>query len=89
MAQPFHYPFQYAQLPTYGYQTFDPSAVSFSFHPIIPPERLYPSNRFADDQMKPDEAPPPLAEENPESPQENVSAETEGKFDVSVPSFAP
>ena len=59
MAHQPYYPFQYAQLPTYGYQTFDLNAVSFSFHPIIPPERLYPSNQFADDQMKDDDASPP------------------------------
>ncbi|OCT47808.1 hypothetical protein CLCR_03774 [Cladophialophora carrionii] len=86
MARPFHYPFQYAQLPTYGYQTFDPSAVSFSFHPIIPPDRLYPSKPFADDQMKPEEEQPPLSEDNPE-PQNDAPAEANGKFGVSVLSF--
>jgi hypothetical protein len=77
MAQPFHYPFQYAQLPTYGYQTFDRNAVSFSFHPIIPPDRIYPSNPFADDQMKPDDEPPP-SEESPEPRPEDAPAEAQG-----------
>ena len=76
--QPYHYPFQYAQLPTYGYQTFDRNSVSFSFHPIIPPERLYPSNPFADDQMKNDDGPPPPGDSA--EPPGNGSADADGKL---------
>ena len=78
MAHQPYYPFQYAQLPTYGYQTFDRNAISFSFHPIIPPERLYPSNPFADDQMKNEDAPPSPSEDNADPPRD-THGNTDGK----------
>lgn len=80
MAQPFQYPFQYAQLPTYQWRTFDREAISFSFHPIIPPERMPPDNPFAD-QMKSDDCPPP-SEDTPEPPPGDAPASNEGKLHV-------
>jgi hypothetical protein len=80
MAQPYPYPFQYAQLPTYHWQTFDRNAVSFSFHPIIPPERIHPSNSFADDQMKPEDDTQPLTEDNPDPPPSDVPADADSEL---------
>jgi hypothetical protein len=78
MAQPYQYHYQYAQLPTYHWQTYDRNAVSFSFHPIIPPEHLYPNDPFAD-QMKPDDAPPPASQDIPE-PKDDTPLEADGEL---------
>ena len=86
MAHQPYYPYQYAQLPTYGYQTFDRNAVSFSFHPIIPPERIYPSNPFADDQIKSDDASPYPSEDNPD-PSGDAPEDMDGKSTVVLLAF--
>ena len=87
MAQPFQYPFQYAQLPTYHWQTFDRHAVSFSLHPIIPLEQIHPSNPFADNQMKPNDGSSPQSEDNPEPAPDDAPADADGKSEETFLDF--
>lgn len=58
MAQQY-YSYQYAQLPVFQWRTYDRNTLTFSAHPIIPPERLYPSYIYADDHYQSDHPPPP------------------------------
>ena len=48
--------FKYAELPVFKYQTFDPTSVTFTDHPVVPPEVINFSHRYTDDPFKPDEA---------------------------------
>lgn len=48
--------FKYAELPVFKYQTFDPTSVTFTDHPAVPPEVINFSGRYTDDPFKPDEA---------------------------------
>ena len=47
--------FKYAELPVFKYQTFDPTSVTFTDHPVVPPEVINFSDRYTDDPFKPDE----------------------------------
>lgn len=58
MAQQY-YSYQYAQLPVFQWRTFDRNTLTFSTHPIIPPERIYPSYLYADDRYQSNDPPPP------------------------------
>ena len=48
--------FKYAELPVFKYQTFDPTSVTFTDHPVAPPDVINFSDRYTDDAFKPDEA---------------------------------
>jgi hypothetical protein len=54
--------FQYAQLPVFKYQTFDRESLTFTNHPIIPPERIVFSDRHADDLKGDEPAEPEVIE---------------------------
>lgn len=41
--------FRYAELPVFKYQTFDPNSLTFTDHPIVPPEKINFSNRSAEE----------------------------------------
>jgi hypothetical protein len=66
MAQQYYY--QYAQLPVFQWRTYDRNTLTFSAHPIIPPERLYPSYLYADDRFKSNDLPPPIVDDRPTEP---------------------
>ena len=73
--------FKYAELPVFKYQTFDPTSVTFTDHPIIPPEIINFSDRYTDDPFKPEHA----AEAEPEiicfdEPVADIEAEPELKL---------
>ena len=68
MAQPYYYQHQYAQLPVFQWRTYDLNTLTFSAHPIIPPERIYPSYSYADDRFKTNDLPPPIIDDQPHDP---------------------
>jgi len=57
--------YQYAQLPVFQWRTYDLTTLTFSPHPIIPLERHYSNNPFADDHLKNDAPPPPVIDDIP------------------------
>lgn len=44
--------FGYAQLPVYQYQTWDREALSYTNHPIVPPDRIIFTNRDVDEERR-------------------------------------
>lgn len=82
MAQQYYYHHQYAQLPVFQWRTFDLNTLTFSTHPIIPPERLYPSYSYADDRFKSNDLPPPVIDDNPNEPLagEDIFDDMEGEL---------
>ena len=47
--------FKYAELPVFKYQTFNPESLTYTDHPIIPPDRISFTDRNADDLFKSEE----------------------------------
>lgn len=72
--------FKYAELPVFKYQTFDQSSLTFTDHPIVPPEKINFSDRSTDDLFKHDEAGPPDPE--PEAPADAPPADPEPEPEI-------
>ncbi len=74
MARPVHY--QFAQLPVFQWRTYDRNTLTFSAHPIIPPERFYLGNPYADDYYKTDQPAPPVFDNMSELPPQGEAPES-------------
>jgi hypothetical protein len=78
------YPYQYAQLPSYQWQTYNPHNVTFSLHPIIPPRRFYTIDPFADERYKHEER-LPAGDATPEaSPRDERLPDVNGKVPLDI-----
>jgi hypothetical protein len=69
-------PFQYAQLPVYQYRTFDLNTLTFSSHPIIPPEQILFNNQRTDEPSKKDQDSPPVTDPPPTTEAAEAATET-------------
>jgi len=72
--------FRYAQLPVFKYRTFDIETLTYTDHPIIPPERINFSDHDTDDVFKNDDSEELQAEnvDLPKSEQQASESPEEG-----------